>query len=35
MGPYREQTTIPRWVWFAGIGTLIAAIGTVLMVLGG
>jgi hypothetical protein len=34
MGPYRDQVTIPKWVWFAGVGTLVVAVGTVLMVLG-
>jgi hypothetical protein len=33
MAPYREQRATPTWIWFAGIGTVLVAVASVLIVL--
>jgi hypothetical protein len=33
LGPYREREAVPRWIWIAGIGTVIVAVAGVLILL--
>lgn len=33
MAPYRTQRATPGWIWFAGIGTVLVAVASVLIVL--